>query len=284
MHPQSCFWKLARARRHINELVADMIAWRETDFYRVIRHDNLGQGEDPYISALWKIRILKDVPVTWRYILGDAIGNMRAALDHALYAVITDSSGDLDEKTLRSIQFPVCATDGKFNGAVRSLRPFLSQAQIAVLEEHQPYRAKSPRGVALVNELANRDKHRVPNIVLQFPVSFEFYPEIPGLDKRDIGGKPVHDGQIIATLRTLRPPIEETFELNMNLSVAEHIESDTEHGPMPAAILLESAFEEVYSACAELTKPLHNDIDRTIIAKHIGDSDARWERLRTVFE
>lgn len=267
----------------MHELVAATQAWRETKFYDIVQHDNFRETADPYVGVQWVVKVHQTVPSDWSWIVGDILTNLRAALDHALHSVIT-SGAQLDEKILRRVQFPICDTEADFNNMTRAFRPFLSEAALDTLTEFQPYGEEPPHPLVWLRDLTNRDKHRALNIVTQVSTDYTFESDCPGLNRRSIAGKPIVDGQVLASARFPRPHDGGGFDFNTELKHIEHIEVESEDVPVPMPILLELIYEEVSDATALLTKPLHGDMDKWFIGTNLDGRDDRMNALRAIFD
>jgi hypothetical protein len=96
----------------------------------------------------------KPVPEHWPLLAGEAIQNLRASLDHVVYAV----SG------LEYSSFPICTTPGRFKRASTSRLRGIPASMRATIERAQPYRtsptAPTRDPLEQLRTLSNIDKHR----------------------------------------------------------------------------------------------------------------------------
>jgi hypothetical protein len=77
--------KIGRAIHHIEELNARVAGFENSEFYGL----TIDRHPDPLEKNLVVLRIIEDAPVEeYAPIIGDAIHNLRSALDHAWYQVI----------------------------------------------------------------------------------------------------------------------------------------------------------------------------------------------------
>jgi len=94
-------------------------------------------------------------PGHWPLLAGEAVQNLRASLDHAVY----DASGGNDKT-----QFPICTTPGKFRKESKSRLTGVPASFYESAERGQPYSwtPDHPKADALwlLAELSNADKHR----------------------------------------------------------------------------------------------------------------------------
>ena len=95
-------------------------------------------------------------PVHWPLLAGEAMQNLRASLDHSIYAA---SGGK--ERT----QFPIYKNAEDFAARPRSVLEGVPEATVVAIERSQPYELAPENPTAeplyLLRELSNADKHRV---------------------------------------------------------------------------------------------------------------------------
>jgi hypothetical protein len=102
-------------------------------------------------------------------ILGDALHNLRSALDHLATSLVIVSGGRPNTDVYPRTQFPLFLDRLDKGDAIRdvTIKPKLMPAGEAILERTQPYnRTDDPtrHPLAILNELSNVDKHRVVNL------------------------------------------------------------------------------------------------------------------------
>jgi hypothetical protein len=122
-------------------------------------------------------------PVTdlllWGVMFGDAMHNLRSALDHLVWQLVRLNG----KKPSGANQFPICETGANYwslgKDGKRSTREWrlegVSDAHKALIDEVQPYRARMPPGAthafSALRDLSNQDKHRLIHLTL-FAVDF----------------------------------------------------------------------------------------------------------------
>jgi hypothetical protein len=152
--------KLDRAAHHIRVLDKEIADFRKEHPITTVAEFEGGK------TFVVKARVPETPHLRWGVMLGDAIHNLRCALDHAVWQLVQRNVAagfkvaptDAQEK---SIYFPITDTRGKFEKA-QVLR-FLTTRQITFLRWRQPYRSQWPAATPL-SELAwlsNFDKHRI---------------------------------------------------------------------------------------------------------------------------
>src|SRR5437879_6404809 len=92
--------KIKRANKHILELEREMDAFRQTDFYRFFVEKNPETGRSTLVGE-----VVQAVPEPVPLILGDAIHNLRSALDLGACEIYTHDGGS--PKELNKVKFPV---------------------------------------------------------------------------------------------------------------------------------------------------------------------------------
>jgi hypothetical protein len=146
--------KVERAREHQDLLQREVDAylalrpWRETE---------KRQGEQLVIRAT----VTREPSLRMAAILGDAVHNLRSALDHLVFAF---QPGAISE---RESQFPILDTAPEGGLAAYRFTRHLPAPLLEMLDEVQPYHLEATFGgmigreLRLVRDLSNRDKHRV---------------------------------------------------------------------------------------------------------------------------
>jgi len=100
----------------------------------------------------------------WAIRFGEAIYNLRAALDYLVYSLAHLDSGQPQDGT----QFPITSTEAIFNQMVDGRRSYVtgvSQVHLAQIEALQPYQHGFNYWLARLAELSNPDKHRHLTII-----------------------------------------------------------------------------------------------------------------------
>lgn len=122
----------------------------------------------------------EDFPV----ILGDAIGNYRAALDHLTWALVKRFKAPLTVKQARAVQFPMHNSAGDFEAQKARRTPGLPDTpHRAIMKGYQPYRrGYGPRGIRWIRSLADVDKHRAVPVTVLAPHGISYtYSVNPGI-------------------------------------------------------------------------------------------------------
>ena len=110
----------------------------------------------------------------WAVLLGDAIHNLRSALDHLIWQLVLLDTG---KEGSNENQFPIVSTGDRYWSTTKNGGPSTRDTRLrGVSEEHraiidacQPYRILRPKEVealAALRDLSNHDKHRLLHVLL----------------------------------------------------------------------------------------------------------------------
>lgn len=143
--------KLARGRHHIADLEASISAYLATDFYRLRLEVDQWEGRMEVIFDS-----LHQPNKTINALIGDAIGNLRSALDYLVVALVAPISGKPD-----TCKFPFADDEKGFGGEVKATLSYSTQ----IIRDHfinkvQAYQGGNGHALWVLNKLRNRDKHR----------------------------------------------------------------------------------------------------------------------------
>lgn len=163
--------KIKRAREHASMLENEIRAWRKPDPYEIKHEISNDLRIHRFILQVSKQPDLE----RWSLILGDAIHNLRSALDHLVYAVAISESSQDPPPGDDTLAFPICDTPenfhgmGKSKGAKRKIEN-LSCPVISLVEMFQPFNRKNqftPPYLGIIRDLDDKDKHRLLALAVQ---------------------------------------------------------------------------------------------------------------------
>jgi hypothetical protein len=173
--------KLERAQEHLDALEHEARVFVHSNPYRLVFQFNHETGwHDGHV------RVIRDPPLRLATILGDAIQNARASLDHLIVQLVIANG----EKPIRPNAFPIHKDVRAFiNGVGRYGRnprrtrysPLrgVDRESWALIERLQPYMRRERAEVhplAVLNELSRIDKHEILHAV-----ALSLAPEVPDL-------------------------------------------------------------------------------------------------------
>jgi hypothetical protein len=146
--------KVERAKKHIRDLHTLFLSIERGEPCTVASRDDLQTQERTYY-----VERIKEVPPDFSIIAGDALQNLRSALDHLIHQAIFKETGSRPTKT--SISFPIGKNSKeypppKFGGRVEGL----GEPAIKLLTSLKTYKGGND-GLWRLHSLNNLDKHRL---------------------------------------------------------------------------------------------------------------------------
>lgn len=149
------FQKLARAKAHFDVLRPEVEGFIESEPYRWwTEYVDYESGLREYaVSA----EVLEDPPRRWGLILGDVVQNLRASLDHLVWAI---ADRELRDATT---SFPIEIDKAGWRGRGRKRVEAVAGAALELIERVQPFHlgdAAKSHPLAVLQALSNIDKHR----------------------------------------------------------------------------------------------------------------------------
>ena len=161
--------KLNRAREHAQMLQAEQKVYFKGE--RQPFSSRLELDPDHGDRILGIVDTVEDPPAFFSAILGDAISNLRSALDHIAWQLFKHGrTPDLKPGQERRVQFPICDTVTEFDAEIGTRIPGIdTTVHESVVRRYQPYsrgRLAAGHPFAKLRELSNTDKHR--NVHLTF--------------------------------------------------------------------------------------------------------------------
>jgi hypothetical protein len=146
--------KIERANKHIIDLNAEIKAFFDSKPYKI------GAERDPQTRRItYKLIGLNDVPSSVATLTGDAIQNLRSALDHLVQQLwLVNHSG---VTSTGDVTFPTDSSPAQFKanapGKVKGLR----QDAIDAIYRIEPYDRGKGADLSVLNRLNRIDKHRL---------------------------------------------------------------------------------------------------------------------------
>lgn len=146
----SSFLKIDRANTHINELESVFSAYINKNPCKLFIDKNGSQN-------VVRFEITKKLPITIPLIIGDAIHNLRAALDH-LACSLVERSG----KSTQNVYFPFAKNGNDFRDAIKNKKIYKAGPDVVeiIQNEIKPYKTGNYPLWAL-HQLDIVDKHKL---------------------------------------------------------------------------------------------------------------------------
>jgi hypothetical protein len=164
--------KLGRAHEHAQSIKNEILAWKNSKPYTVTREKNV---DSTRYSLVVHIGIYPPVE-RWTLMFGDAVHNLRCALDHLVYAIAIRQSGQNPPPDEGSLMFPICGTNTSFSDARKRRLSTLSLAVQTAIENCQPYNRRHkdlPPLLSVLDEIEKADKHRLLRVAVTTTVKGE---------------------------------------------------------------------------------------------------------------
>ena len=152
--------KTERARSHIDALAIEVSSFSlSSPCYLVFDDDS-----DPEFKVL-KLKRTRPIPENIFLITGDAVHNLRSALDHLAYELvkieISKPRKKSQEHLLEDVQFPIAADINRINHAIKTNQIDKAGKLVEIsLRALRPYRGGN-HGLCALHDLDRIDKHRL---------------------------------------------------------------------------------------------------------------------------
>jgi hypothetical protein len=150
--------KIERAKHHINDLHQRMLDFA-TDVHVLSIYHDAQQGCD-----VLQVRITKSLPLEFAAVIGDALHNLKSALDIAINSIIGDRLKSFDSYSRFPIRETREAVEAAVNGAL--IKKASKAVTSFIVDSVKPYRGGNDAIWALHN-LNILDKHRLLLPVMQ---------------------------------------------------------------------------------------------------------------------
>lgn len=146
--------KIERAKKHIDELDRRMREFSDHDAHTIAVEQHIDTRE-----SLIQIMVAESVPEDFALIIGDAIHNLRSALDIAISDIEFATTGHRKDRT----QFPIRETRNELisaiNGGLKSKAP--ESTLNFIVDVVQPYKGGNGDALWALHRLDIDDKHRL---------------------------------------------------------------------------------------------------------------------------
>jgi hypothetical protein len=154
----SAYLKIDRAKYHIDDLHRGIVGINSKDSYEVVIEADSQPGYNVH-----KFRLRRPIPFDWfSGVTGDAISNLRSALDHAMYACAI-ASGNVSP-IIGTCNFPFARDESKFTNKVNGCTSVPEEIR-TLLKTFRPYETGHFFLWAL-NHMRNWDEHSLITPVL----------------------------------------------------------------------------------------------------------------------
>jgi hypothetical protein len=141
--------KLDRANEHIRDLEAGLQRFARQNPYEVAETTNTAG------DRVWVLKVRQEPPPRLSVVLGDAVHNLRAALDHLACAAVWRNRGEVTTSTA----YPISDTAQRFERSLSRIAA-AGEETLELIRASKPYKGGNDALWAL-HRLDIRDKHRL---------------------------------------------------------------------------------------------------------------------------
>jgi hypothetical protein len=153
--------KVDRASKHLMDLALETQRfWRDPRPYEIVHEDNLDTGERTYY-----LRVHKELPPEFSALIGDIVQNLRCALDHLAWHLVT--TGPVSPKAKeRNVYFPIFETESEYREGKMKKIEGMTPAAIDAIDAVKPYFRLDTVGIGnpalyWLSVINIQDKHRL---------------------------------------------------------------------------------------------------------------------------
>jgi len=148
--------KVERAKEHVRNLESEIQAFWQRRPYEILTDDDPDPGN--YIA---RVRAREQPPIRWGAVAGDAIHNLRSALDVLIHQLVTHATG---KHPRAKLAFPIYDTRHECEAAGFREIERASKTAVGIVKALKPYKLGN-EPLWLIKHLDNVDKHRVLLVV-----------------------------------------------------------------------------------------------------------------------
>lgn len=167
--------KVERAKEHVRNLEVLVQRFLQSNPYQVIHEDEPDTGD-----WVFRVKVLQQPPLEWSGIVGDAIHNLRAALDLLVCELVRGAGKPVTDQ----IGFPIAKGVKEFeSGYLRKVKGAPKEA-IRLIRRCKPYKGGN-EPLWWLHRLDIADKHRIlitvgsayQSFILDFARAFDDFPD-----------------------------------------------------------------------------------------------------------
>ncbi len=268
--------KTARAQHHINDLEQAVSDYLRSDDWRIEREQSPDGRE-----LVLRLRIRTAPPIVISTIIGNALHNIRSALDSVTFEVSRHcAKRELTEKEEREVEFVISSApsqefdafraDGRTRRAlgllsdealrtVYRLQPFYFNAEYERLKGEQPTPEKMTDHVrwhplTRLARLSNIDKHRYLHLTFLHPNMFSYAGDSTAVQWYWGRPAPFKDGSVLAKLVAPNSSVSLPTEVHHEMLLA--LQDELGHPDHAHAVLQAMLNHVQWNALRELTAHL----------------------------
>ncbi len=242
--------KLARADHHLDLLYDEIGRWSDLNPCSISRESNTDGTEH-----VFRLHIAPR-PDVWRWavLMGDALFNLRCALDHIIYALAIVHTGQDPPDDDAKLAFPITSSPEKFKASQWRISSLPQLVQTGI-EKAQPYNRTHRSGwqpLWWLAQLNDVDKHRLSILQPIAAVPDEVVIDAePGSFRVLWNSSAYIDGTPVLVVRLKEPDPNVYVDLKMTGAVVIKVEDER---PIGVVLSLRSIRREVGTLCRYMTR------------------------------
>jgi hypothetical protein len=181
-----CWAKLDHGRRHVTDLDVAVRSFFEAPDNCPPLVSSFDEESRLHVFRVGPIRPqLADIQVDAALRVGDAVHDLRSALDHLVWQLSLTGTDGAEPSRRRRVQFPIRSSSEGYEHARSTALSDVSREAQDVIESYQPYHGAAGRPdnysgpyvhqLTLLRQLSNADKHRLLTTVLSLSSGAQFF-------------------------------------------------------------------------------------------------------------
>jgi hypothetical protein len=207
----SSVWaKLRRADEHFKCVEREVHEWVESHVhtFRIRRNEDFTQR-----AFVAQMPGSKPNYERWALIIGDCVVNLRAALDHLLYAIANEETRNHPTAKKDRVSFLICDKEADFDNWSRTCLKHIPDKVRAAIRGVQPFARKQPLIpplLGILRDFANADKHHLLRPVFSAISSYDFQLAGPKTIRRDVIVNPgeIEHESVVCLIQSSEPDPE----------------------------------------------------------------------------
>jgi hypothetical protein len=270
--------KIARAKQHLAFLHDQMASWQALAGTKTQPWGLVPEVHDQGRKHFFRLRFAIPFPPDWAVVLGEALHDLRSALDQCVYWLTVDNLG----REVKGTAFPVKRERNAFyakypNGRNRGkYQPFSGMVKVegvgpgplAFIEWLQPYRHRrhfAQREIRMLDRLWNQDKHRLVHLWgLRFDFGELGLPAEMVLTGAEIGvdRRVLHEGAIPVrvTCRVPRDEVKVVGAINANVAFNAGRGDGSSRNLWDLATTVEDVIRKLLLAIGDQDRPINREV------------------------
>lgn len=144
--------KIRRAKQHVNDLESAIRVFLDRQPYRIVSEEQPETGK-----KLYRVRVAEQPPKSWATFIGDAVHNLRSALDHLAWQLVEAGGGMPGDQTAFPVGNDVKSLESELARRVHGAHP----EAVDAIRRLQPYKGGNGDLLWRLHRLDIYDKHRL---------------------------------------------------------------------------------------------------------------------------